>query len=558
MKPMKKSILQAPFHLCRRPLRARICAPALGLCIAASAWADSARGVDTVLGNCLLPTGQDPTVAPGDAAVGTFRPGGSHAPSGLRNLVAPAYPTPQVGLSGWSTNYSLEAGFWGGDANQSNPLFRQYRDWHNGPALNWFGFSAEKPADALYVDFHGSDVGRKDQFYGLEFGKYNVVKIKAFVDQIPHDLGSGTTYFQGAGSTYLSLPSSLTPAGSSLAAVDAAAKAGTPWNFEVQRNRAGLRSDWTLSQAWKAHAAYTYEQRSGSRPMGGSVFFPLPLAPGVTAGGTSEIIEPIAYRTHDIDTGIQYAQGLTQFNLSASVSLFRNANGSLTWQNPFNVGSLGAPNPYDANLQLGQMALAPDNQAYNLKAEYTRSLPEWRNAQFDASVAFGRMTQNADLLAPSVNTGTGGNAPYTWNNADWNTTAALSRKTSEARIDTRLVNLQLSAPVLDRLTLRANARYHETLNHTAYTAYNPITGQYGYLSEGGGQGTVVPGESGIAVPGGPTVQYRSIPFDGSQQNLTLDADYRLAPKIAITGSYERENDLRHYRERARTWETSSS
>jgi hypothetical protein len=102
--------------------------------------------------------------------------------------------------------------------------------------------------------------------------------------------------------------------------------------------------------------------------------------------------------------------------------------------------------------------------------------------------------------------------------------------------------------------MRANARYYETRNHTAYTAYNPLTGQYGYLAEGGGQGTVVPGESGIAVPGGPSVQYRSIPFDGSQQNLGLDADYRLAPKISVTGSYERENFLRHYRERARTWE----
>jgi hypothetical protein len=114
------------------------------------------------------------------------------------------------------------------------------------------------------------------------------------------------------------------------------------------------------------------------------------------------------------------------------------------------------------------------------------------------------MMQNADLLAPSVNTGIGGNAPFTWDNADWNTTAALSRKTSEARIDTTLANLQLSSAVLDTLTMRANARYYETRNHTAYTAYNPLTGQYGYLAEGGGQGTVVPGESGIAVPGGPS------------------------------------------------------
>jgi hypothetical protein len=200
------------------------------------------------------------------------------------------------------------------------------------------------------------------------------------------------------------------------------------------------------------------------------------------------------------------------------------------------------------------MALAPDNQAYNIKGEYAHAFPQWANAHIDATVALGRMTQNADLLAPSVNTGIGGVAPFTWNNADWNTTAALSQRSADARIDTRLLNLQLSLAPADRVTVRAKARYYQTINHTAYTAYNPLTGQYGYLAEGGGQGTVVPGESGIYSPATGVVQYRAIPFDGSQFNMGADADLRVANATTLTASYERENYLRHFRERDRTWE----
>ncbi len=525
-----------------------------GLCLCGPVFADSARGVDTLLGSGINPTGQDPTVPPGDAAVGTFRPGGSSTPTGLRYAVPPLYPEPNAGLNGWNYNLSLEAGYWGQDADNRNPLFRQYLDWNKGLSLNWFSLNAEKPANATYLTMFGSNVGRGDQFYALEFGKYNVFRVQAFINEIPHSLGSGTTYFEGAGSDFLSLPSGLSPAASSLSAIDAAAKAGTPYGFNAQRNRAGLRVFWTLASDRKVYMFYTYEHQTGSEPMGGSMFFPFGLAPGVTVGGISEIIEPIDYKTHDISAGYQYAGELTQYNLSLHASVFRDANSSLTWENPYDVGSLAGPNPYTANLQLGQIALPPNNAAYDVKAEFARAFPEWHRSHLDGSVSLGRMTQNADLLAPSVNTGIGGNAPFIWNNADWNTTDALSQKTSEARIDTLLADLQFSSAVNDALTLRSKARYSLTKNDTNYTAYNPLTGQYGYLAEGGGQGTVVPGESGIYYPGGEAIHYRSIPFDGSQQNLGLDADYRLPSKITLTASYERETYLRHHRERDRTWE----
>jgi hypothetical protein len=37
---------------------------------------------------------------------------------------------------------------------------------------------------------------------------------------------------------------------------------------------------------------------------------------------------------------MRYASKLTQWNVSATGSLFRNANAALTWENPFDVGSV--------------------------------------------------------------------------------------------------------------------------------------------------------------------------------------------------------------------------
>ncbi len=541
-------------HARRRPLWV-LCCLGLALCLHKGAIADSAQGADTALGNKQNPTGQDPGVGAGAEAIGTFRPGGSRTPTGLRYASPPAYPAPPEAASGWITSLSLEFGFWGGDGNLGNASFRQYADWSNGLALNWFSFGAENPADAMYVDLRASNVGSRDQFYGLEFGRYNDFRVKAFVNQMPHALGDGSSFFQGAGTAYLALPSSLTPAASTLAEISAAADAGAPWAFKVQRDRAGVRADLSLSEHWKAAVSYTFENRKGSRPMGGSMFFPIDLG-GTVVGGISEIIEPIDYKTHDLVGQLQYATARTQFNVDLSASLFRNSNAALTWENPFNVASVIGPNPYAANLPYGQMSLAPDNQAYNIKASLSHTVPEWARARFSATVAMGRMTQNEDLLAPSVNTGTGGlSIPgSSWNNADWNTTAALSQQSAQARIDTRLIDLAMSVVPKDGLSVRAKFRHHETDNKSAYTAYNPLTGEYGYLALGGAQGTVVPFEGGIYSPASPLWHYRSIPFDGSQTNVSLEADYSLRRKTTLTASVERETYRRHFRERSRTWD----
>ncbi|MCA0244194.1 MAG: MtrB/PioB family decaheme-associated outer membrane protein [Proteobacteria bacterium] len=540
------------------PVRGLALAPLAAAAVIAlglpAAHADSALGADTLLGNGLVPTGQDPGLASGDSAIGTFRPGGSHTPTGLRYDNLPVHRPLRDGSDGWQYGLSVEVGLWGGSGGLANPAFRQYRDWNNGLALSWFSFEAERAADARHFSLSGSNLGRRDQFVSMEYGRYNDYSIEAFINQIPHTLGAGRTYFLGGGSDTLTLPSSLKPGANSLTAIEAAANAGDGYTFAVERHRGGLRYEHRIDERWSVYAAYTVEQRNGSRPMGGAMFFPLSLG-GSLVGGTSELIEPIDQRTHDISARLQYANARTQFNLIASASIFQNDHASLTWENPFNVGSVIGANPYTANLLRGQMALTPSNQAYTLQAELSHSVPEWARARFNATVSMGRMLQNEDLLAPSVNTTGLGGLPIpgaSWNYADWATTDALSQRSANARIDTSLVDLNASFVPADALTVRAKLRFSDTRNHSHYTAYNPITGQYGYLALGGAQGTVVPFEGGIYSPQSPLWHYRSIPFDGSQTNFKLDADWRLARLTTLNLSYEREDMRRRYRERKLT------
>lgn len=110
--------------------------------------------------------------------------------------------------------------------------------------------------------------------------------------------------------------------------------------------------------------------------------------------------------------------------------------------------------------------------------------------------------------------------------------------------------------------------------YTAYTAYNPLTGQYGYVALDGGLWVNSKGYSGlysdttgtISTPSGNIdvlrsvfpIRYRSIPFEYRKDNYNVDADYRLARRTTLTFGYEREEYTRAHRERDRIWVFSSS
>ena len=162
----------------------------------------------------------------------------------------------------------------------------------------------------------------------------------------------------------------------------------------------------------------------------------------------------------------------------------------------------------------------------------------------------------------------------------WNTTAALSQTTADRQIDTRLADVgMLMNPTRD-LTVRGKFRYYGTDNSSSFLACNPQTGQWGRLLNNGSggsfvtpnlaagnnpPGTVNTGYNGTGcdldatralglAPTAGDVPLRTAPYEYSQMNAVLSADYRITRHSTVEMGYERENWRRPYREREKTGE----
>ena len=371
------------------------------------------------------------------------------------------------------------------------------------------------------------------------------------------------------------------------AAINGQLAATSNSELALVRKKGGARFDFTLTDNWKGYASVTEEKRTGSRP------FSMNYGSGNL---TVEIPEPIDYTTSDFLAGLQYVDKLTSVNLRASGSVFHNNIDVLTIANPLFSPATGL-----GVVTQSTFDLYPDNTAFNVKGEYARKLPDFFNGRFTASAAYGSNRQNDSLMAPLSGNGvlpTASAAPgagysnsaavTAFNVNNWNTTAALSQSSANQRLDNKLLNLGLSLSPTDQLNVKGSLRHYETDNKAddgsghQYTAYNPLTGQYGVGIKYNDSITTVVGSStglvgspcstptGVVVPGciwnGPAgvvgqgtnnptgVVVYSLARDYKQDNYVLAADYDLGQRSNLEGSYEREDFTRAMRERTKTWE----
>jgi len=633
----------------RRPLAALL-AVAVAQWAAAPARADSAIGVDTALGNALNPPGRSavprPLAPDADDAV-------RRSPSGQ------LYPIPYARSeernkteSGWEYEGGVDFGLLAGMRGRRNALFGKYKDIHNGLTLDYFEAEADHPESGRYVQTFGGAIGRSDQFVGVQFGRYSDWKVKFFYNEIKHVYTD--TYlplFDGVGTGNLTLTGGLKPIGGAVpvtagnptvgagactvaapcwryTGADGVARvysnatamvginwtgsaitaAGTPVSpnsiagginsylsgldggteLAALRRRAGVSGEMRLSHRWKVYAGLTQERRTGARPFGLN-----------ENNYTVDIPEPIDYTTHDLLAGLSYVDPNMQANLRLSGSLFQNHVGSLTVQQPWLAAATGL-----AAAQTTLFALYPDNKAFNVKAEFAKSLPEFLGARFTANASWGTSRQDEALMMPvdpsqsaqiiaAIGTPVipGINNPgYALNTLDlrnWDGSRGLplSQGTAQQRIDTRLINVGLALRPLEGLGVKLDYRHHESLNKGGYLAYNPLTGQFGrgfrnssafdlVVGSAGAPGAigvpcyVPPGFPAVAgctfngnagVAGQSTNNPANVPVlgpprDVKQTNYTLSADYDLGPAGSANVALEREELHRTFRERDKTWE----
>ena len=394
------------------------------------------------------------------------------------------------------------------------------------------GFLDGEPQDGLSrLAGLVENAGRADQYYQLKAGRYGVeFSVTAFFDSIPHEYSSqARSIWDGAGTGNLTLKAGLTPGASTAAQVTNVAMNAPPTELRVTREKAGISLTYTPWKTVEAFFQLTNEWREGTQPISATFGYP-------GENGATQIIQPVHYRTVDVVAALRYKDDDLQTNLSYAGSFFRNSIDSLTWQNPGleSVAFLAAYIPLQ-----GRLSLPPSNSYNSLKGDMTALLsPDMR---FSASLSYSLMRQDRALLPPTIGSGTipiGGS--FTTDFANWNTyRGAQPEPRAHAAIDLFNAFAQLQYVASPELTIDFELRDRNEDNRTNYLAFNPLTGQYGYIAIDGGLAPFLGRLSGVYEPAitGPPVQIRNMPFANDNLELTARASYRLDPHLKLDLSY---------------------
>lgn len=538
----------------------------------AAPLADSATGVGTVLGNSLN-RGPDLT-----RSLDSEWAKAKHTPSGQPFKIPFALPRAEdlhKSASGWEYSGQIEFGYLGGDADEDNARFRMYQDIDEGAYVNNFSFQMKRPESGHWADVTGGGAGRHDQYYGIQFGHYNAWKVKVFFSETPHVFTDRyKSLWSGIGTGYLTLLPGLTPGGTASIPADnaavAAAAAKPETTLSLTRKRGGIRVDADLTTNWKGYFSYALEKRKGARPLG---------AVWGGGGGTApmELAEPIDYDTEDLLAGVTYKDGVNALNVRLTASLFHNNIDTLTFQEPYRIPPAAGTTtvPAAGAFTQGRFDLYPDSTAFNTRAEYTRSLPDFYKGYLTAVVAAGKWRQDDTLIPYTTIPNISLTNVTLLSGGAWDTVGALSRPTTGAGINTRLADLTLSLHPTASLNVKGKVRYHDTDNVTnPYLAVNPnaiyvdadsttagsqsrgltldgVTGVWGRLINDGSGQVVLLGQN--ATPAG-NIPIKSAPYSSQQTKYGVTADYGLNKVSSFNAAVDREVVQRDYRERDRTWE----
>lgn len=416
--------------------------------------------------------------------------------------------------------------------NKGSAALKEYGAWNSGPVLSSIGFLAENRRTGLHIAALGQNVGRDDTYVELRVGRYGVFDTRWYFDSIPHTYTTqARSLWTGVGGDRLTLRPGLTPGASTPAQVNAVAAAVAPESLRIVREKAGSALSFTVDEHTELYARTSAERRNGTQPISATFGYPF-------QNGATQIIQPIDYQTFDVTAGLRYREDHFNANLAYAGSFFRNDNPALVWQNP-GLNSINAPGMYIP--REGRLTLAPDNNANSVKGDMALDMS--KASRLTASLSYSMMRQDDALLPPTTGTGTIASGSDTINLDAWNSASALSRTSADAAINILNAMVQYHYTVSPDLGLTLEARARDEENKTNYVAFNPQTGQYGYIAIDGGLAPFIPPQSGIYRPDQPgsRVQIRNMPFANDRLTLKAKADYRLDKHWKLDLSYSRDS-----------------
>ncbi len=288
-----------------------------------------------------------------------------------------------------------------------------------------------------YGSVTASDLGLDTRAVAAEVGQEGTYRLKLGYSEIPRRLFDGArTPFLGRGGSVLSLPAGF-PAGTTAAMPLDTTLHDADVGFKRSRLEAGLL--WIFGPDWTTRVNVRHDERDGTQRMAGSFF-----------STSAQLVAPVDQMTDQIEVSASRFTRRFQFTVAYQGSLFRNGKDSLTWSNPFP--------PVVPGSDAGQLALAPDNQFHQVVASAGYDITSRIRASAD--IAAGRMTQDADYVAATLNP---------------NLAVTLPAASLDGRADTFNADVRVTATPIDRLHLSASYARDVRDNATSSRSYPAIS-----------------------------------------------------------------------------------
>ncbi|MCE7901740.1 MAG: hypothetical protein DYH20_03565 [Gammaproteobacteria bacterium PRO9] len=504
---------------------------------------DSGDGIDLQFGNRLFPDAGAASWGCDERGMSWLTGDSRRNPTGFLYQCPPERP-PMTAAGDWLYSATLPIGMLFDSGDEDNAQWLRYVGWDDGLMLGPMTATLVRPEDGSYLDFRGSRLDADNQFYKVTGGRAGEYRIEAFIRDQPNVVSANAkSIWNGIGTNHLTLAGGLVPGASTPAQVAAVSAAAPERRLEVQRDKLGLGATWHFNREWTGYFSGTYEERSGSRPFGGPFFFNYPFPDN---GGILETPRLVDDGTTNVNGGVRFAGDAWRMELAYNGSFYRSKHVSFDYEMPFALTPV-VPGAVAPSLTLGEFASEPDNDYHNLRLNLTRRIP--LNGELSVTAATGQMKQNDSLLPPMSCQGqfgidlspTGAPAnPFLYDCDDWNTTASLSRTSANLKIDTTMLSARIVLQPTSEVTWRGDIRFDRQDYRGNYLAFNPLTGQYGYIAENGAQGSVVPGEMGVWDPvTAPSIitRVRNLPLDKKTIEANAGADWRISRYDTIGATY---------------------
>ena len=251
-------------------------------------------------------------------------------------LISPAFAAEEKNLEGEVSVTGVLA-----DIDGSEAKFNEYRDVNDMLSTS-FGLRYDNNRYFLKLD--GTVAREKD--FGLAGGLWGNFKYYLTYDEIPHNItfGARTYFLRGVGDSNLSDIADLN---------DVTTWKGFDYSTERKRYSAGFKLD--VLKPFFINASYSREDKTGVKPAGANGGF-------FDFFNTSEIPEPVNYKTDSFTVQAGYAKKPFFASLSYFYSTFDNDSRVLNFTNAFS----GQP---DA------LTLPPDNDYYKIAFKASLFLP---------------------------------------------------------------------------------------------------------------------------------------------------------------------------------------